>query len=324
MKPSPFLTSASRPRSKRALLCGAVALLVLACVFASHHTTTTTSAQQKTKGDAAPAATGSMSPASASRPLLTRTTTRHELRRFNYGSTLTVYGAPQGSITIEAWPQSNIDITADIELRADTEEELTQLAAVNGFLIDDDSNHLTIVTTGTHDRKFMKRAARNFPKKLFAMPWKIDYRIRVPASTDLEIYAGRGSFSLSGVEGAMRLNGGASDAALTLTGGSVEATFERGTIMLRLAGRSWRGRGANIRLATGDLNVELPANFNADIDASVLRTGRIDNTSPGLAPRERTTQTERSQYLRAGAGGPVLSFVVGDGTIRLKPEHAKP
>lgn len=315
--------SASVPccRSKHVLRFGVAALLL--CVFASHRPTA--SAQQKKKDETPASASRVRPPASTSLtplPALTRTTTHHELRRFNYGSTLTVYGAPQGSITIEAWPQSNIDITADIELRADTEEELTQLAAINGFLIDDDANHLTLVTTGTHDRAFMKRAARNFPKKLLTMPWKIDYRIRVPASTDLEIYVGRGAFNLSGVEGAMRLNGGESDAALTLTGGSIEAVFERGAITLRLAGRSWRGRGANIRLASGDLNVELPANFNADIDASVLRTGRIDNA--GLAPRERTAQTERAQHFRVGAGGPVFSLVVGDGTIRLKPEHPKP
>ncbi|HYE65724.1 MAG TPA: hypothetical protein VD966_09075, partial [Pyrinomonadaceae bacterium] len=62
-------------------------------------------------------------------PALTRTTTRHEVRRFAYGGTLTVVGAPAGSITIEAWPRNEIDINAEIELRADTEDDLARLAA---------------------------------------------------------------------------------------------------------------------------------------------------------------------------------------------------
>ncbi|HEX8852180.1 MAG TPA: hypothetical protein VF754_01760, partial [Pyrinomonadaceae bacterium] len=41
--------------------------------------------------------------AAAAAPLLKRTTTRHEIRRLGYGGTLTVYGAPEGSITIEGW-----------------------------------------------------------------------------------------------------------------------------------------------------------------------------------------------------------------------------
>lgn len=261
--------------------------------------------------------------APSSPPALTRTTTRREVRRFGHGSTLTLYGAPQGSITIEAWPRNEIEIIADIELRAGTEEELARLATVNGFVLDDDANHLRIITTGTHDRKYMRRVAKDFPKKLLALPWKIDYRIRLPALADLDVYAGRGALNLSGVEGAIQLNAGEGNVALLLTGGDVVATVAGGPVNVRLAARSWRGRGAGIRLARGDLTVELPANFNADIDAAVLRTGRIENSYPALMPREGSKPTLQSQSLRAGAGGATLSFTVVDGTLRIKQEGSK-
>ena len=45
-------------------------------------------------------------------PTMKRTTSRHEVRRFNYGSSLTIVGAPAGSITVEAWPKSEVDISA--------------------------------------------------------------------------------------------------------------------------------------------------------------------------------------------------------------------
>ncbi len=251
---------------------------------------------------------------------LKRTTTRHEVRRFGYGGSLTLLGAPAGSITIEAWSRSEVDITADIELQAGTEEDLTRLAAVNGFLLDEDVNHLRILTTGTHDKTFMRRAAKDFPKRLLGLPWKIDYHIRVPASTDLEIDAGRGAFNLTGVEGEIRYNALESDAKLTLTGGSVGVTVGRGTINIALATRNWRGRGAEIRLAIGDITVELPAGLSADINADILRSGQIENSYPALEPRERTSITPRSIKVRAGVGGPVLGFTVGDGTLRIKKQ----
>lgn len=267
------------------------------------------SAQQKDKRSATP---------QAQSPQLTRATTRHETRRFGYGGTVTLIGAPNGSITIEAWPRNEVDVTADIELRAGTEEELTQLSAVNNFVLDEEVNHLRILTTGTHDKQFMKRAAKNFPKKLLGLPWKIDYHIKVPAFTDLEVSAGSGPFKLTGVEGTIRIMAVESKADLTLVGGYVMATVERGSVQVRMTTRNWRGAGADIRLAYGDMTLELPAAASLDINADVLRTGQIERTYDGLEPRERTTFTPRSIRARAGAGGPTLSFTVADGTLRIK------
>lgn len=270
-----------------------------------------TSASLQKKSSAAPQA-------SPTPPLLKRTSTQHESRRLGHGGMVTIYGAPEGAISVEGWPQSEFDLDADTELNAANEDDLERLAAVNRFLLDDDLNHISILTTGTHDRKFMKRTVKDFPKDLLTMPWKIDYRLRVPAATDLEIYAGRGALRIAGVEGALRINAGESDAAFTLTGGDVEATVQRGSISFRLPSRNWRGRGVSLRLGTGDLTLELPPGFNGDIDAEVLRTGRIENSYAALTPRERTKPTERSLQARAGGGGTLLSFTVGDGTLRIK------
>jgi len=261
---------------------------------------------------------GPVGPPAAS-PLLTRSSTRHEVRRLGYGGTLTIYGAPVGSVTIEAWPRNEVDITAEIELKANTEEELARLAAVNNFSLEADGPRLTLLTTGTHDRKFMKRAAKDFPKALLAQPWKIDYRIRVPAVIDLEIYAGRGALTITNVDGAISLNAGESDATFTLSGGDFVSTIASGAVTLRVPARGWRGRGASMRLARGTLTLELPANFSGDIDASILRAGRIENNHPTVVTREENSPTtERQLRARAGAGGAMLSFEVGDGVIRIK------
>jgi hypothetical protein len=256
--------------------------------------------------------------ASPTPTLLTRRATRHETHRLGYGGTLTVVGAPQGSIVIEGWPRSEIDVTAEIEWQGETEADLDRLAAVNNFAFDEDVNHFSVLTTGTHDRAFMRRVAKDFPKRLLGLSWKIDYRIRVPVATDLEINGGRGPINLSGVEGSLTLSATESDATLTFTGGVVSATIAAGKVNVRISVRSWRGSGAEIRLASGDLTIELPSGFNGDIDADILRSGQIENSYQGIEARESNGLTARSIKGRAGAGGAYFNFTVGDGTLRLK------
>lgn len=250
-------------------------------------------------------------------PQLVRTTIRHEALRFAYGGTLTLVGAPQGSITIEAWPRNEVDISAEIQLRADTEADLDLLAAVNGFVLDDDANHIRVLSTGTHDKAYMRKA-KKFPKALLGLPWKIDYRIRVPVSTDLEIDAGRGPIRLAGVEGSIRLSAAESETNLSLSGGSLAAVVGIGKVTLNIPSRSWRQGGADIRVASGEITVELPPGFNGDLDASILRIGRIDNSYGGLEPREKPGLTPQNIKGRSGAGGALLKLTVADGLINIR------
>src|ERR1043165_3527178 len=250
--------------------------------------------------------------------LLTRTSTRRETARFSYGGTVTLIAAPRGSVTVEGWQRNEVEVTANIELKAPTEADLDQLAKVNTFVFDEDLNHISVLTTGTHDRVFMKKSAKNFPKQLLNMPWKIDYRLRVPVNTDLEVNAGHGTVTLAGVEGALRVTATESDTALTLTGGLVSTTVTAGSVTLTIPSRSWRGSGADIRIASGTINVDLPAGFSGDIDADVLRTGKIVNTYEALQSREKPGITDRAVRARAGAGGPSFKFTVGDGVVNIR------
>lgn len=256
-------------------------------------------------------------------PLLTRTITRHESRRFFYAGTVTVAGAPTGSVTIEGWQRNEVEISAEIELQAPTEADLSRLATLNNFVIDEDANHLRIITTGTHDRTFMKRAAKDFPKNLIGLPWKLDYHIKVPAVTDLEINAGVGPTRLAGVEGAIRLNAVQTNATLSLTGGLVSVIVQSGTVAVTIPALSWHGLGADIKVASGSLSLGLMPGFSGDINAEVLRTGEIKNAYPNLEPRERNSITAQSLRARAGSGGGTLTFTVGEGTIQISQMTSK-
>jgi hypothetical protein len=256
-------------------------------------------------------------------PQLVRTTSRHESRRFAFGSTLTIVGAPQGSITIEGWSRNEVDISAEVQLRADTEADLDLLAAVNNFSIDEDMNHLRVLTTGTHDKVFMRAVAKKFPKALLGLPWKIDYRIRVPFATDLEINAGRGPINLAGVEGNIRLSATESEANLKLSGGTFSATIAVGKLNLNIPPRSWRGVGGEVRLAAGEVTIELPPGFNGDLNAEILRSGQITDSYGALEPRENPGITSQVMKARAGAGGAFFQLTVGDGAIYVKKQNSE-
>lgn len=258
-----------------------------------------------------------------STPLLTRTTTRHDSRRLGYGGAVTLAGAPAGSITIEGWQRSEVEISAEVELRAPSAQDLDLLAAVETFVIDEDANHIRIIAMGTHDKKFLKRVARNFPKSLIGLPWKIDYHIKVPAMCDLAIDAGNGPIKLSGVEGSIRINALDSVVDLSVTGSDLSVLVQKGAVNFTIPGRAWHGLRAEIKLATGNLSVDLMPGFSGDINAEVLRTGEIRNTFPNLEPRERNSIGPRSVRARAGSGGALLTFTVGDGTIQMGSASGK-
>lgn len=251
------------------------------------------------------------------KPLIKRTTYKSEKIEFGAGGTISIIGAPAGSIEIEGWQKNEVEISAEIEVQAETEEDLAQLANVNGFVIDDSPLHIRIISVGTHDKRYVKRAAKNLPKKLIGMPFRINFQIKVPIYCDLNIDGGKGNLNLSNVEGAMVIKYLEADAKLRLTGGAVNATFGSGKVDVTIVNSSWRGRNADIQLASGTMNVGLPPNLNADVDASVLRTGKIENLYEFLKPRSRTKFSEKMMTAKAGGGGAALVFTVGDGTLKL-------
>lgn len=250
--------------------------------------------------------------------MIKKTTYKTDAVEFGAGGTVSVTGAPNGSISIEGWSKNEIEVSAEIEIQAATEADLAQLATVNSFVIDQGFNTTRIVSVGTFDKAYMKRTAKKFPKALLGMPFKIDYKIKVPRYCDLNITGGDGDFTLAGVDGEIFVKYLNSNAKINLIGGSLQATFGGGTVDVTIPTRSWRGRFADIQLAAGTMSVQLPLSFNAEVDALVLRTGQIENSFAELKPKSRSAQfTDKSISAKAGVGGVPLKFTVGDGTLKI-------
>lgn len=262
--------------------------------------------------------------ASVSAQTLKRTTSKSDTLDFGPGGTLSVIGAPNGSVRVEGWNNSQVQVNAEIEITANTEVELEQVAKITGFVLEESLGRTAIITVGMHDKAYMKRVAKKFPKELLGLPYRIDYVIKVPRYCDVQIDGGKGDLYVAGVDGTIKINFLDSNAKLDLVGGAIFATFGGGTVDVNVPTKSWRGRFADISLATGVMNVSLPPSLNAEIDATILRSGKIDNTYANMKPRTRKdTFTDMLITAKSGAGGIPLKFTVGDGSLNIS-EVKKP
>jgi hypothetical protein len=252
--------------------------------------------------------------------LFKRTILKTDSFEFGVGGTVAVTGAPVGSMRIEGWAQNRIELEAAIEITARSEAELDELAKVTGFVLHETLGRAEVTSVGTHDKAFMKKAAKKFPKELLGLPFRIDYTLKVPRYSDLQIDGGKGDLHISRIDGTVKINYLESNARLDLAGGGIFATIGAGSVDLSIPARSWRGRFADVQLAAGDMNISLPPGLNAEIDASILRSGSIENLYGEMSPRTRKEVfTEKLIAAKAGVGGVPLKFIVGDGRMRIGP-----
>jgi hypothetical protein len=249
--------------------------------------------------------------------ILKSTSYRTEKYEFSMGGTIVLTGAPDGSIAIEGWQKNEVLIEAEIELNAPTESDLAKLSALTGFVVDKDYNSMRIISVGTHDKDYLKRVAKKLPKHLIGLPFKINYKLKLPIYSDVEVNGGRGDFTFSGIDGNVSIQFlEANKAKLNVSGGTINASFGSGDIEVNLLTSSWRGRFLNVGLGKGTMQINLPANTNAELDISILQEGKIEN---GLIikPREREEVNDKRINARIGNGGATLSFKVISGTVRI-------
>ena len=260
-----------------------------------------------------------MSAAAQQPQLVKRTFTKTERFDFGSGGTIAVTGAPNGSVKIVGTKKNEIEITATVEIQAATEADLTKLAAISGYITDESPIKTGIITVGPYNKFGAKKLPKDMPKNLAGLPFRVDYSIAVPHYCDLEIDGGKGDLSITDVEGSMRINFLESNAKVDVVGGNTTIMIGSGSMDVSFGVHGWRGRSANLSLASGDMVLRMPTNMSAEVDATVLKTGMIENNLPDLKPRDRKIPfTDRSIVGKAGVGGAPLKFSVVDGKIKLQ------
>ncbi|KXK02086.1 MAG: hypothetical protein UZ17_ACD001001455 [Acidobacteria bacterium OLB17] len=251
---------------------------------------------------------------------LKRTTTKTDRFDFGPGGTITIKGAPNGSVKVVGSRTNEISISAVIEVSGGTEVEMQQVTNLSGFVVQESLSHITIFSIGPDDRKAAKKADRKLLKKLAQIPYSISYTISVPQYSDVEVNAGKGDISIAGIDGDLRVNGIESDLDVALLSGTLSAIVNKGSVTFTMPDQAWRGSLIDVQVANGTLTAHLPRALSADLTATVLRTGTITNELTFLKPRIRNVPfTDRAVAARAGNGGTAVKLTVGDGKLSLLP-----
>ena len=252
--------------------------------------------------------------------VLKRTTTKTDTIPLGAGSTVSITGAPVGSVKVNVIQGSDVQISAEIEVQAANEADLAGAALLTGYVTQDSLGKLSIVSVGRDTRRKFTDSEKKLIKRLTGMPYRIDYTISVPRYTNVEISSGEGDVTLDGDEGDHRINALNSNVNVTIKGGSLAATVAKGELHITVPPAGRRGLNIDASVASGNLSIMIPPNLSGDIDASVLRSGKIVNEIPSLKPRDRKLPfTEKLIQARAGVGGPAIKLTVGDGSLWLQP-----
>jgi DUF4097 and DUF4098 domain-containing protein YvlB len=204
---------------------------------------------------------------------------------------ITVDAGPNGGVEVAGWDEDRILIRAKITVW--DEEDGEDIAA--GVRIDTDG---VIRADGPRVRRG---------------GWSVDYRIRVPRKSNLELESRNGGLSVADVTGTMDLRTTNGGIALASVGGEVTGHTTNGGISVTLDGKTWDGEGLDVESRNGGVHIEVPRDYSAMLMAGT-RNG-------GIRSDIRVRREDRADgIVRAtlGKGGPLLRVMTRNGGIRIE------
>ncbi len=227
-----------------------------------------------------------------------------------------------GSITIEAWDRSEIEVRADKIAKSPNEDEANKALQRLKVFVDSKPSRLRVEAKFPHQHNGVLGwlSGRN-------VETKVEFKVHIPREVNLEIENVNGAISLTGGKGEISLvtvNGGvtASDAQgnvkLESTNGGIEAVRTRGvlsaaTINGRVEAQLIELGAGKISLEStnGGISLELPASARANLSASTTN-GHVscDFEVDGTKKRSRIEGT-------LNGGGPEIELDTVNGSISI-------
>ena len=196
------------------------------------------------------------------------------------------------------------DVAGSVEVTAWGRDEVSVRATLRAYGGDGRSPADLLAATTVEDGGALRNATAGGG-------WvEVSYHVRVPRETDLEVRTRAGAVAVEGVVGRHRLFTRAGALRLVGVGGDVEAETAVGAVTVVARGGTWDGEGLDASTRMGSVRLDVPAAFDAVVEAST-RWGAIGD---GTADGRRAAETSR-QYL--GAGGPTLRLRTQMGDVRI-------
>lgn len=189
---------------------------------------------------------------------------------------LIVDGHNHGSgITFLAWDRDEVLVQAFIETWADSRREAQMTAGEVRI----NTERGCVRAEGPAERRYTT--------------WAVRYTVWVPRRTNLSAETVTGGVQVEGVDGTMELTAETGGISIRHAAGDIRGRTTNGGIQVRLSGETWKGRGLDLRAANGGVVLEIPRDYNA----------QLETTS------ERTT---------LGRGGPLIRLLSTNGGVRIR------
>jgi DUF4097 and DUF4098 domain-containing protein YvlB len=103
--------------------------------------------------------------------------------------------------------------------------------------------------------------------------WAVSFELFVPFNSDLSLKAHGGGINVAGVRGRIdfeTVNGGVS---LRQLAGAVHGQTINGGVSIELSGDRWDSEGIDVKTTNGGVNLVLPENYSARLEASTVHGG---------------------------------------------------
>jgi hypothetical protein len=210
-------------------------------------------------------------------------------------SYLLVDGRDNGGVTIYGWDRNDVLVRALVSVSSDTRNEAQALA-----------KEIKIDTEG-------HRIRADGPRNSRYEYWTVSYEVLVPRKTNLDAEAQNGGVTVEGVEGRMQLHTVNGGVHLRDVAGDVRAETTNGGATAYLTGTTWRGTGLDLQTTNGGVTLDIPRNYNADLETGTVNGGfeiEFPVTVQGFVGRRITS--------KLGNGGPRIRAYTTNGGVRIR------
>lgn len=217
-----------------------------------------------------------------------------------------------GNIEVESWNRESVEIYAEIEVRAGNRRDAEEFLRRVEIVIEQDRDRIHV------EADYPKVRGDDFFDWIFGNGkprLSIKYWIRIPSRTDLILKSTNGRVEVTEVEGLAELATTNGNIHADRMVGAVEARTTNGGIKVEMD-RLYDREGMLMRTTNGSIQLSLPRNIEADIEASTTNGG----ISTDFRLRVEGRFNSKRIRGRINGGGPLIELHTTNGGIRIYEE----
>jgi hypothetical protein len=209
-------------------------------------------------------------------------------------SMLRVDGGDNGGIEVIGWDRNEIRVVALIQTHGDDEDEAKALA-----------KEIRINTDGT--------IRAEGPSMRRRRGWSVSYVISAPRRMDVDLRTENGGVTLEDLSGHLAFSAVNGGIHLSNVQGDVRGETENGGLHIELTGDNWTGEGLDVRTTNGGVRMNVPRDYNAD-----LETGTVNGGMYVGFPVQVQGRIGRRLNTKLGRGGPPVRAITTNGGVEIR------